>query len=234
MATVIANNGAGNGMGFEMSFGPAIVDNNVLIGGGPGVGITGDDASAVAVAHNFIANFTQNYKGGGEAVMVFSLTGRTCGGGKHGWTCAIRNWTVAGNLLFCDPRAPWARLHLAKNGSHGEPLVTNDTLTHNLCYGQTPTFGNRGVVNGTKPPGVEIDGNMKATQGFTAALNLTTLQLTITADSTIGQSGCLPGGPGGDVDFSGSRRAAVCTPGPFDGLKAGTTRTISLWPVPSI
>ena len=61
-----------NGAGFELSFGPALVDNNIFIASGGGTGITGMDASGVTYVHNLV----HGYEG---SISVYGLTGRTCG-----------------------------------------------------------------------------------------------------------------------------------------------------------
>ena len=230
---LIVGNGATNGVGFEMSFGPALLDNNVIIGGGGGTGVTGMDASAVTMVHNLVANFS----GGGAAaqgVQVFSLTGRS--GGKDPPTCALRNWIVAATLLLgtSATAAPWARLHMAKNSSHGQgPLVTNDTLRHNLVRGAPPTFGNSGTVNGPQPTGVVVANNTNVTAGFTVALDAAGEVLALFPDGTVGESGCVAGGPGGEVDFAGIPHSpsAPCVPGP---LAAGKPVGIPMMPPPEV
>eukprot|EP01051_Picozoa_sp_SAG22_P009160 SAG22_NODE_744_length_7501_cov_2.644826_3_plen_68_part_00 len=55
--------------------------------------------------------------------------------------------------------------------------------------------------------------------------------MTVTADATVDQTGCVVGGAGGEYDFTGAPRStSKCTPGPLDGLLAGTAKTVSLLP----
>ena len=44
---IVNNQPGSNGAGFELSFGPALVDNNIFLGAGGGTGVTGMDASGV-------------------------------------------------------------------------------------------------------------------------------------------------------------------------------------------
>jgi hypothetical protein len=250
--SIVNNKPGSNGAGFEMSFGPALVDNNVFISadngqeGYPhnGIGVTGMDASGVTFVHNLALG----YKAG--SISVYSLTGRTCGPWTNrssspvgrmplvskpkpqGRTCAIANWTVTANMLIGASNWPWLTMHCAKTGSHGENLLEGDRLLNNLVHGQVADFSrNQDKNKCSKPAGVEIFGNQNVTAGFQVSLNTTAMTLSLTGDATLGQSGCKPGGPGGDIDFTGAKRSLKqCTPGPVDGLEPSRMQTISLVP----
>lgn len=161
----------------------------------------------------------------------------------HGATCAIRDWNVTANFLFGapvrggHPLPPWGRLHLAKNGTcvgrNSTPcqLVEFDYLNHNLVHGEGVTYGNKGTKKGPKPPLVFVNENVNISSAFEWSLDLDAMTLTITPDDTITQSACTPGGAGGEVDFSGTKRSPTsCTPGPFANLAPGKATTISLYP----
>ena len=254
---IIDNAPGSNGIGFEMSFGPALVDNNIFISSSTqahaGTGITGMDASGVTYAHNLDLGYS-------SSLSVYGLTGRTCGpwtnasaegaavggldsGGydrdqrvakpkPNGRTCAISNWAIRANLLFGASQSAWIMMHCAKTGSHGESLVANDSLSNNLVRGRPADFSRSNDRSKcSQPPGVELSGNANATDGFLVALDADKMTLSLTADASLGHSGCTPGGPGGDRDFTGAPRSETkCTPGPVDGLSEGKTRTITLVP----
>lgn len=245
---ILWNEGGSNGVDFELSDGPALFDNNIVIsspsslsssssssslpsssssgddlgtGAGGGAGVVGMDASGVTATQNLLLDFESG------AFTIFSLTGRTCGG--H--TCGLRGWSAEANLLLTGAKAPWLRMHTQKHGSHGELLVTNDTLSHNLVAGQAPAFGHRTGPGGEQPEGVSIEANVDAAGAFNVSFDEASLTLTLQVGPQLSQSGCAPGGPGGDVDFTGARRSASqCVPGPVEGLAPGQPRTISLLP----
>ena len=257
-----------NGIGFEMSNGPALVDNNIFVGTttsayDSGTGVTGMDASGVTYVHNLVLGY-------GSSASIYSLSGRTCGtwpnntlpsadalaGSRlagsitepmmadrsmrrshpnpNARTCAISNWTVEANMLLGLAKSPWAVMHTAKNGTRGEPLVAGDTLDFNVIRGRPVVFSSKKTHVGPRPPTVEIKGNQNVTgsAGFNATVDVDALTLTLTVDAAVGQTGCTPGGPGGEVDFTGAPRSSTkCTPGPIEGLVPGEARTISLAPV---
>jgi hypothetical protein len=161
----------------------------------------------------------------------------------RGTTCAIRDWNVTANFLFGanagggHPLAPWGRLHLAKTGSCTErdtlcQLVEFDYLNNNLVHGGGVTYGSSsGTKLGPKPPLVFVNENVNISSAFEWTLDLDAMTLTIIPDGTITQSGCTPGGAGGEVDFSGAPRSrTICTPGPFENVAPGKSTTISLYP----
>merc|ERR1719277_780648 len=173
--------------------------------------------------HNLLFQFPS------DALNIVPLTGRKCGGGR---TCALRDWNVEANVLLASKKAPWLHMHTQKHGSHGELLVTNDTMSHNLVIGHAPVFGNQGGWSRkAQPEGVEIEDNVGVAGGFDISFDEASLTLSIQSDARIAQTGCAPGGPGGDVDFTGARRSmSQCVPGPLEGLIAGQLRNISLLP----
>eukprot|EP01052_Picozoa_sp_SAG31_P033454 SAG31_NODE_3784_length_3883_cov_1.859672_2_plen_319_part_00 len=202
------------------------------------------DASGVTYVHNLALG----YKGG--SIAVYGSTGRICGasslttvqrapgdsyaGGLRvmGSTCAISNWTMAGNLLLGSARVPWVKMHCDKHGSHGEDLVDHDILSNNLVRGTNPDFSrDQDKSKCSKPTGVELENNHNVSAQFVVELDIERMTLSLTADATIGTSGCTPGGPGGDIDFTGAKRSSTkCSAGPVEGLTAGKTQTISLIP----
>lgn len=229
---IVPANQSSDGVVFELADGPALVDNNIIVGsalpswnqkwtphgktrpGGTGIGV--QDASNVTVAHNLIVDFT-----GGPALDLHGLTSRKI----NGHTSAMRGWWIGANMMFATIWCPWVHLHDEKHSGDVPELIYNETIQHNLFTGDKPWYPSQTNLS------IVVKQNVNATAGFSIGVHASDMVLTLKVGSVLGQSGCLIGGPGGDIDFTGASRSKTkCIPGPIDGLQQDQPRNISLWP----
>lgn len=203
-----------SGVVFELTGGPVLFDNNIVVGCGSSAGIASQDAANITIAHNLVTGFTFS-----PAVTLGGLTGRTVGGK----TASLRSWWIGANVLLATGHTPWIRMHDEKHAGDYE-LVYNETAVHNIVsggLGQYPTQANLSI---------DVSNNFNATNGaFNVTVDYERMLLTLLRSAQV-KSGCVAGGPGGDVDFVGSVRSSpACTAGPLANLPPNTAVNVSLW-----
>jgi len=224
---------------FELTAGPVLFDNNLLLGsllspspspsspsaadcasGRPAAAaaaIAAQDAANITLAHNLAAGF-----GRGAAVVLGGLTGRKVG--KR--TASLRSWWVGANVLLTAGDAPWISMHHEKHAG-GYELVYNETAAHNVVSGgPMASFPN---ITQRKQLAIDVADNFNATGGaFTAAIDRQRMTLVLRRSASV-RSGCADG-PGGDVDFKGGVRSPKsCVAGPLATMDANSEVNVSLW-----
>ena len=205
------------GVAIELTNGPVLFDNNLVLGGeksGAGSGIGSQDAANVTIAHNLVSGFYD-----GPTVSLGGLTGRSVGG-KTG---SLRSWWVGANVLLTTGRTPWIEMHHEKHSGSYE-LVYNETATHNVVAGWPGQYPQNATLK------IDVSSNHNSTNGsFSAVIDRDAMVLTLQRNSEV-SSGCVPEGPGGDAVFVGSGRSvSACMAGPLATLPADSAVNISLW-----
>ena len=232
---ITQGNASLNGVMFELSDGPALVDNNLFVGGDMpswhghwspsnsgrpgGTGIFAMDASNIEFSHNLITDFT-----GGPAIDLHGLSGRSAGG--H--TAALSGWRITGNTFFSGQLCPFLNMHNEKQASDRGELVCNETVVHNLQISEgffAPNATNLDIV---------IQDNPNATGALNVIVDRDAMTLSVAAPGTVvGTSGCASNAPGADMDFTGKKRSSSsgsCVAGPLADLANGKTVSVSMWP----
>ena len=203
------------GVVFELTDGPVLFDNNIVLGShSVGSGIASQDAANITFAHNLVAKFASS-----PAVTLGGLTGRSV----NGITASLRSWWIGANVLLATEGAPWIQMHHEKHVGNYE-LVYNETAVHNVVsgyLGQYPTQTNLSI---------DVSSNYNATHGaFNVTVDDEGMMLTLVRNAQV-SSGCVAGGPGGDIDFLGRARSeAGCMAGPLATLPSNTVVNVSLW-----
>lgn len=203
-----------SGVIFELTDGPVLFDNNIVLGAGGGAGVGSQDAANITLAHNLIAGFW-----GSPPVALGGLTGRSVGGK----TASLRSWWVGANVLLTNGQVPWITIHHEKNAS-GYELVYNETAEFNVISGGPGTYP---VLPELK---IAVSNNYNASNGaFNVSVDRGQMVLTLERSAEV-NSRCAGGGPGGDVDFTGAvRSASQCVAGPLASVSAGSAINVSLW-----
>ena len=206
------------GVVIELTDGPVLFDNNLVLGGevsGGGGGIGSQDAANITVAHNLVSGFHD-----GSTVSLGGLTGRTVGSK----TASLRSWWVGANVLLTTGKTPWIEMHHEKHSGSYE-LVYNETARHNVVAGWPGVYPDNATLK------IDVSSNYNSTDGsFTAMIDRDAMVLTVQRSSAV-SSGCAQGGPGGDAVFTGSARSSgsACMAGPLATLPADSAVNISLW-----
>ena len=197
---------------FELTGGPVLFDNNIVLGGG----VASQDAANITLAHNLVAGFKNS-----AAVTLGGLTGRTV----SGRTASLRSWWVGANVLLAHEADPWITMHKEKHAGNYE-LVYNETAEHNVVSGGTGHFPLNSSLK------VDVSSNYNATNGsFIVKVDYELMVVTLHRSPVV-RSGCAPLGPGGDVDFRGRARSpSQCVAGVLSTLPtaSASTTNISLW-----
>lgn len=198
---------------FELTGGPVLFDNNMVLGGG----IASQDAANITVAHNLVAGFKD-----APAVALGGLTGRKVGTK----TASLRSWWVGANVLLADfyEKQPWITMHHEKHSGNYE-LVYNETATHNVVSGAPGVY----PTNATALK-IDVSNNYNSSDGsYQASFNQAMMTLTLQRAPAV-SSGCTPQEPGGDAVFAGGPRStSSCEAGPLATLPSDSELNISLW-----
>ena len=152
-----------NGLMMEISPGPGLVDNNLVLHNTAGPGVFGQDCENLALAGNLVAN------NGAEPVDLGGLTPRAY---PDGSPTAIRNVTTTCNLLVSAPSGhpqPWfAVVTHAVNPLVNATRIGNLSATYNGVQGAPPQFaslpppGNITVASNTPLPGARVSVRLAA------------------------------------------------------------------------
>ena len=94
-----------------------------------------------------------------------------------------------------------------------------------------PQPGPRCTPHLWQPAGVVIAPNTDVTSAFAVEVADDGLSVTVTADASVGTSGCAPGGPGSEVAFTGATRTSnSCVAGSLQALAPSQVVHVSVVP----
>ena len=240
------------GIMLEVSTGPALLDNNVILTTGASGGIFESDSNNATIVQNLVANPA------GAALYLSGTGGRhyncrqvdlpgegeACSGPLSAddvswlsWGCGIKptnsttnkNYFAAGNIFLGN--APISVGPCGTNGTDGH-VCCNNTLTRNAVGKKVDGVGVSGnSVTATTATLVGDDLNGSTSVDAGSRWNFSSeLHLVLASDQGPTAAAGQAGGPGTDVDFFGEARAAgPVQAGPFANV-AGRTVKLQLWP----
>jgi hypothetical protein len=255
--------GSWAGVMLEVSTGPALIDNNIIITSGGSGGIYESDSNNVTVVQNLVVNTAPNNSSfsalnlggcGGRSYNVGEYEPGTCEYAGRGWACDYqvswlsygcglaptnattnKNYFVEGNI-FAGPLAATITACGTNSTARQGHVCCNNTVIHNALNSTQPAAAPSGNV--ASAAAVTLIGELKRGNNWNFSSHLGLRLAVDTGPSVAG--GTVATGAGADQDFYGRpRRAAarsdgrVAEAGPFEGM-AGQVSSLSLWPPPEV